>query len=139
MTNETKQMTITLTNRAPVRISVDAWPIIARGDYNWHDGQVECQANRKVDALLIVRRHANGRHLVHGSYSYGSNFQHEADVTVRAGHLLDVGESVESAITRVTSELVEQATDLGRGSDAAKNIRAMRAECIADLPAEELE
>lgn len=40
----TETRTITLTNRPPVRIREDHWPVIAHGLHRAHDGQIECQA-----------------------------------------------------------------------------------------------
>lgn len=115
-TTQAKTRTITLTDRPPVRISESAWPVIARS--RDHDGEVEVQANRRY--YLTVRKHADGRTIVYGSYT--SQFAHEPDLS--AGELLDEGADVARAIRRV-GERVTCAS-------------AMIDDCIADLPAEDL-
>jgi hypothetical protein len=113
--------TITLTSRPPVQIRDGQWPLIAHA--YWHDGQVECQANRK--GWLRVRQHADGRTIIYGGYD--SNWPKEPDL--RGGELLIPldgeraidGRALAAAVHRVaTSVHCEQIAE----------------ECIADLPAE---
>jgi hypothetical protein len=115
-----KLRTITLTGRPPVRVSEDAWPIIASA--RRHDGKVECQANHLWH--LTVRQHADGRTVVYGSNTAGQGGVYQGWEEARAGELLDAGADVASAIIRV-------------GTDARCS-KAMQDECIADLPAEDL-
>ena len=112
-----KMRTITLSDRAPIKIDEDAWPVIAAA--KWHDGQVESQANRT--ASLRVRQHADGRAVVYGVYD--SLWRGEEGM--RPGVLLDAGADVVAAIRAVAAELGETGERLAR-------------ECIADLPAEEI-
>jgi len=112
-----KPRTISLTDRAPVRIDEDLWPVVAQSR-DW-DNQHECQANRTWRCM--VRQHADGRSIVYGVYT--TQFQGEADS--HAGYLLGAGEDVPAAIRRVGEEI----------GAAESVIRA----CIADLPAEVLE
>lgn len=112
---ERKSRTITLTDRAPVKIWDDEWPIIAEASN--HDGQVESQANRRK--WIKVREHADGRRIVYGRYS--TQFQHERDAA--GGALTDAAGTV-AAIRAVADEVIDDA-QLGD-------------ECIADLPAEEI-
>lgn len=116
-TTAPKMRTITLTDRPPVSIREDLWPVIARG--NRHDGrEFASQANRTWD--VRVRQHQDGRMVVYGTYA--TNWQGERDM--RAGVLLDADADVVAAIR----EVVEQ---IG-GSDG------LAQDCIADLPAEEI-
>jgi hypothetical protein len=123
MTAESKPKvrTITLTGRAPVRVREDLWPVIASA--RRHDNQVECQANHLWH--LTVRQHADGRTLVYGSETRGLGGTYQGYEEAHAGELLDAGADVASAIIRV-------------GTDARCS-RAMQDECIADLPATDLD
>mgnify|MGYP001576581350 CR=1 FL=1 len=56
-TTTTKTRTITLTDRPPVTIREDAWPV--RAAAKWWDGAYESQANRT--ASVRVREHEDGR------------------------------------------------------------------------------
>lgn len=115
MTEKTR--TITLTNRAPVQIAEASWPVIARGD--WTDSPaIPSQANRR--ASVRVRQHDDGRAIVHGTYQT----QFAGEVDLRAGVLLSAGADIATAIRAVVD-------DLGATPRLA-------AECIADLPAEEI-
>lgn len=116
-TTETKTRIVTLSNRAPVKIREDEWPVIASS--SWCDNpQIPVQANRR--AWLKVRQHDDGRTLVYGGTE--SSWQGERDL--RSGVLLDKGSDIAAAIYHV-------ADDLGHVDDLA-------AEAVGDLPAEEL-
>ena len=117
MTTTTKSITrtITLTDRPPVKISEDAWPVIAEG--RWWEGQYDFQAHR--DGWLKVRQHADGRTLVYGAYNTAYQTEHD----LRGGELLREGDDIAAAINRVAETC--------RATECA-------AKCIADLPAEEL-
>ena len=111
----TKTRTITLTDRAPVKIVESDWPVIASAKD--HDGQVECQANESWS--IRVRQHADGRALVYAVYD--TSWQGRSGA--RGGELLERGADLAAAIRRVGERCqCEQIVD----------------ECIADLPAEEL-
>ena len=66
-TSSPKTLTITLTDRPPVKIIDADWPVIAHGSYDRHDGQVESEANRIWSLSIRVRRHADGRLIVYGT------------------------------------------------------------------------
>lgn len=112
-------ITIRLTDRSPVRIDKTRWYLVASA--SWHDGKVECQANRR--AWIKVRRHDDGRTIVYGLSD--SNWAHER--SVHAGYLVpaDAGEEGDvAAIRRVADEIGHPELGL---------------ECIQDLPAEDLD
>lgn len=114
---DAKTRTIPLTDRPPVRIREDLWPTIAVAkDY---DSEFECQANRTW--ALRVRQHQDGRAVVYGSYE--TRWRGERDIT--AGELLTAGDDIPAAILRT-------AQAIGASDRLAQ-------ECIADLPAEELQ
>lgn len=110
-----KTRTITLSNRPPVKVREDEWPLVASSlDY---DNEFEFQANSKW--RLKVRRHADGRAIVYGTYDTAL---HEPNVS--AGELLSADEDVVAAIRRVGEEIGASDPTIRR--------------CIADLPAEEI-
>lgn len=124
-----KYRTITLTDRAPVRIDEEQWPEIASAR-DW-DNTHECQANRRWN--LRVRQHrVDGRTIVYGTYS--TQFQNERGAA--AGEIITppddapvsedswyVWDEIPAAIKRVAANC---------GCDRIAD------ECIADLPAQEL-
>jgi hypothetical protein len=131
--------TITLTNRPPVRIDEDQWPVIADGTWTDHDGQVECQANRRWKMHIRVRQHTDGRAVVYSVYEYDTQFQHEADFTARSGQLLACSEDISAAIIAVGDNLYSRLQDVdGNAAEGRCHIRAAVAECIGELPAEVL-
>lgn len=114
-----KKLTISLTDRRPVTVDVDAWAII--GQSSDHDNQYECQANRKWK--MTVRQcqtEGDDRCVVYGTYT--SQYQGEADR--RGGEIVEDLDSVPEAVKRVAEYL---------GFDAR-----LADECIADLPADEI-
>ena len=112
--------TITLTDRAPVKISEALWPRIAYASR--HDGKVECQANHEW--YLTVRQHADGRAIVYGCEIGGMGGVRQDYEEARAGLLLDAGADIAAAVRRV--------------GERARCSDAMIDEVIADLPAVEL-
>ena len=114
-TTKTTTRTITLTDRRPVKIKDADWDLIAES--RWYDGQIESQANRS--GWLKVRQHADGRAIVYGSLR--SSWQNET--CLRGGELLAKGADLAAAINRVAETC---------------NATSCAAECIADLPAEEI-
>ena len=112
-------ITITMSERAPLSLDPEAWPIVASAK-DW-DGEHEFQAPRKY--AVAVRRHADGRSVVYGTGA--SSFAGERDLA--GGFLVPAGDAsgVETAraIRRVAGVIQRPAiADL----------------CIADLPAEHL-
>lgn len=127
MAQPNEKLTITLTDRTPVKITKEEWPIIASA--KWHDGrEVESQSNRRN--TLIVRQHNDGRTIVYGIYD--SNWQGEK--SRRGGELITVGGASEETVgdtTTIIAAIRRVAEGLGFSGELAQ-------ECIADLPAEEI-
>lgn len=118
-TDTTTTRTITLTDRAPVRIVSDSWPIISSA--SWHDGEIESQATRR--AWMKVRQNAAGRTIVYG----GTSSRWQGAVDRRGGELMEAMEP------RYTVEAIHRvADDLGVPENLVR-------ELIADLPAVEIE
>lgn len=129
--------TITLTGRPPVSIDDDKWDVIAKAQDYEHDGQVECQANRKSQWSIRVRKHEDGRAIVNAIYTYTSNWQGARCYTAKHGKLLPTGctnDDICRAIEEVACNMAESECD---GNDADR-WPTLAAECIADMPAEEL-
>ncbi len=129
--NKPKTRTITLTAAPPVRVREDLWPIIARA--RRHDGKVECQANHEWH--LTVRQHADGRAIVYGSEESGNGGTYHGYEPARAGELLAASDSASERWTSAS----DVAAAIRRVGEAARCSEAMIAECIADLPADDLD
>lgn len=130
--------TITLSDRAPVKIVDEDWPLIAIATDRCHDGKVRSQANRASEWSIRVRRHL-GRHLdgstiVYAVYAFDTQYSGERNINVRHGELLPAGEDVALAIKRVCARM---AAAEHHGDDAQRWARLCD-ECIADQPAEEM-
>jgi hypothetical protein len=133
-TTTTKTRTITLTDRPPVTIREDAWPVIATA--KWWDNTYESQANRT--ASVRVREHEDGRRIVYGV----SDSQWQGESGAKAGVLIRASAGYRAGALRVGA--------LDGKPDTAATIRAIHdvtdmigypalaADCIADLPAEEI-
>lgn len=117
-----EKLRITMSERSPLSIIRSDWPVIAEA--SWHDGQIECQANTMRS--IRVRQNADGRRIVYGAQSAGGGGQHVGTRNPEAGFLLSAdaheNETIR-AIRRVAGII---------GDDA------LAAECIADLPSEEI-
>ncbi len=124
---ETKNRTITLTDRAPVSITEEDWPVIAvargdswgnSGDYGQHEQEL---AQAQLDEYTLrVRRHGDGRAIVYGVLTAAPAWTGSEDW--RGGELLDDDTDIASTIRRV-------------GEDGGLPDVIIR-ECIADLPTE---
>jgi len=128
MSTQTTQRTITLTGRAPVRITDAAWPVIASAradsyqspDYSRHQ---QALAGGELDRYpLRVRRPADGWTLVYGILSGARAWTGTEDR--RGGVLLEDGDDVAAACARV-------------GRDVGLPDSVIR-ECVADLPVEDI-
>lgn len=121
-----RTLTITLTDRAPVKIVRDEWPEIAgtSGDsFTSVDENLHHQALSDGDLdewSLSVRQHSDGRAIVYGRYMKGWRSERE---DWAGGELIEAGEDIAAAIRRV-----------GTGWIPDKSVR----DCIARLPAEEI-
>lgn len=114
-----EKRTITLTDRQPVTVDTEVWPIIASAKD--HDNQYEAQANRKWS--LVVRQcqtEGDDRCIVYGVYT--SQWQNEPDL--RGGEIVDSVEEVPASVKRVAEYLGFE--------------RTLADACVADLPAVEL-
>ena len=136
MANDNPHLTITLTGRPPVKVTKEQWPVLASAGDSWHDGQVECQANRKASWKLTVRQHTDGRSIVYGVHDYETHWQNEQGHNVRGGEVLDAGADIPEAIRRVSAELEGRLSDQGPWGQGV--FPRLAHECTADLPAVEI-
>lgn len=128
-----KTRTITLTDRPPVKIREDEWPVIAVGDADDDDSDGRGnQPNREWTRTIRVRQHEDGRAIVYGTYDYSTCFQGEKGAAARRGILLaaTTTDSIIAAIRSVGADLADAE------GDAPDNWREAIQACIADLPAE---
>lgn len=133
-TTTTKKITIILSDAPSVRVAAEDWPVIAIA--RWFSGKHECQANEV--AWIKVRAHADGRVLVYGSRDRGPGGMPAGYRGCQAGYLLaapivlgrddeaDRSAEIIRAIRRVDGVVSPTHVDLA-------------AECIADLPARDID
>jgi hypothetical protein len=126
-----KRIQITMSERRPLRIDSDKWPLIASVD--WHDGAVECQANHKW--TIRVREHvseggdSDGRRIVYGWVRAGNGGVPVGWRGVEGGFLIEANGGKPD-----DSETIRAIRCVGEIIGDAK----MADECIADLPSEEV-
>lgn len=130
-----KTRTITLTGRAPVRIDENDWPVIARASGDTcgiTDPVLREQALQRGEAdeyALRVRQHSDGRTIVYGTYTVGLNRQH--DGLTHAGYVLMPGFLEDPSAEALSRVIGKVGKELGVPAQ-------LIADCIADLPAEEI-
>lgn len=135
--SDKKQLTITLTGRAPVKINREDWPKIAEASDHTYDGEYDFQSFRRTKWYLNVRQHVDGRMIVYSIYSHKMAWQGEQEMYVRAGHLYPTGADLPKAISELAREMVLKVDREGSAQDAGVFYR-LGDECIANLPTEEL-
>lgn len=141
-TTEKKKIAVTMAERSPLKLDPELWPLIASAER--HDGAVEVQANTLW--YIRVREHQDGRRVVYGGKVAGNGGQYAGFRELRGGYLVD---SVRDE-TRTPREDGEGGPLTWVFPDEQETIRAIRrvagiigddqmgADCIGDLPAEEL-
>ena len=155
---------VTLTNQRPVQIADDEWEEIARAEFEgpyreqprWGE-MVEPgkSATYSAEAKLIVRRHADGRFLVYGTYSLNCVTTRTHGVfTVRHGEIVPNPEivqadclprrpvdggwtSVVEAIRRVGCGLISAVPASRVGIDMP-GVQNLHLKCISNLPFQDL-
>lgn len=154
-TTAPKTRTITLTDRPPVKIHEDQWPVIAMGSaYDDDSSQPGNSPNREWTRQIRVRRHEDGRVIVYGVYEYETALQGEDGAAAKRGMILPAtaphdpadpsrsasDEAIISAIRAVGADLAEAESDaaINASHKDSRQWRVAVQACIADLPAEEL-
>jgi hypothetical protein len=119
---------IVLSERSPVSIDTDNWPVLAESSD--HDGQFECQANTKW--FVIVRQHEDGRRIVYCGKYAGNGGQYAVFREIRGGWLIAArGSGNEREVEEETVRAIRRCAGLIERDD-------LGAECIGDLPAQEI-
>lgn len=108
-------MKIELTDRRPIRINPDNWPVIASAA-SW-EGQYEFQSFRKWKILV---RQKNTRYIVYG----WCTTVYAGDESRTAGYVLENDENLIDTIKEVAASIGDE---------------SLARSCIADLPEEEID
>lgn len=135
--SEPKRRTITLTNRAPIRIVEDQWPVIAEG-LNSSGGADECPWGWKADVRVRhetksdkERHPALGRrYLIHAKYSEWDETEDEY-FDVRVGRII----SGDDAARKLWEHILAVGNELRERIDAKYHVRVTHAvdRCFAKL------
>lgn len=122
MTTENEKIKITMSERRPITIVKADWPLIARADR--HDGAVESQANQHW--AIRVREHTDGRRIVYGWLVNGNGGVPAGWRGAEGGFLIEPDDDDETirSIRRIAGIIDDD---------------QLADECIAALPAEELD
>jgi hypothetical protein len=120
----TDKIKITMSERRPLTIDPELWPVIAQAD--WHNGQHEFQAN--TIRRIKVRQHADGRRIVYGFQRAGSGGQFAGTRNPPEAGFLLAADADEDATIRAIRRVGGVIDDAG-----------LAEQCIADLPAEEID
>jgi hypothetical protein len=127
-----KRRIITLTNRSPVRIVENDWPVIAQG----HCGSEAAECNIEVR----VRRHRDGRAIVYGrfsydySYSYGVPVDSPTRIRGRVGHLSEADADLAASLRIIGDYVCERVFN----RDMHKFVVEAVDDCFAHLPPTEV-
>lgn len=133
-----KKITIALSERAPITIVAEDWPLIAES-ISWNG---EHRFQSFDEHWIRVREHKDGRRIVYGYSGNGQGGGRPGRRTIQAGYLI--------ASTRERTAPEDSGWASDNWPDSDETIRAIRRvagaigdnqmadEVIADLPAEEL-
>lgn len=130
--------TITLSDRPPVSIKEDDWPIVAEAKDKEYDNQYECQANRKSIWNIRVRQHEDGRSIIYATYSYQSNWANSRDYNAKHGEILTKEHATPDGICLAIKRIANRMSECECDGNDNQRWQTLADECIADLPAEQL-
>jgi hypothetical protein len=125
---------IVLTDRPPVRIDPEHWPIIASAVARVHEAAYHYTAPspRTWRRYITVRQHTDGRMIVYARSTYDTAYQGEHGYDYEGGELLGPEDDPIPAIRRVAHKIG------GKDPDEQERWRHLADECIGSLPAEDL-
>ncbi len=139
-----KHRTITLTNRAPIRIDEAKWPVIAEGScgssyygdapWGW-EMSIRVRAQEHDSKYLIT----GGRYLIHAKYStYDEQKEQDDDLnqTVRVGRLL-AGNQAATDLWKHIFEVGEELRSRIGNEHMRRHVTYAVDACFAKLPAHE--
>lgn len=126
-----KMRTITLTNRQPVKINEDNWPVLAQAKEKKWDNTYESQANQTWNWSIRVRQHEDGRAIVYATYEHTTNWQGARGTEDKQGDYLSHKGVTHDEICRAIINVCNRME--GEGWEKLADA------CIADMPAEELD
>jgi hypothetical protein len=126
-----RRRTITLTNRPPIRILEDAWPVIAQGMCGSDDAPGAPYSKSKWSIEIRVRKDKVGRTIIHANYNFDDP-QHppEKSQLVRVGRYLPIGADLTPNILAVGEELRERIDNQNMRKFVTSAVDA----CFARLP-----
>jgi hypothetical protein len=129
------KITITLSDRRPITILKDRWPVIAssKAEYNFnHD--VSPELYRISKWWIKIRHHyIDERAIVYAGYRHDTNFPGEPDYLIRGGVLVD-DDDLNEAIQNVGKWMSTQY----HAKKGERLWQQLTRDCFADLPAEEV-
>lgn len=136
MKTTTRTRTITLSNRPPVTIHESIWPVIAVASYHDWEGEHDFQSSRHWKGFVRVRQNADGRTIVYAKCWHESAWRKERGYEQYAGELLPADASSQAIVEAI--KRVHASIDIVDDAHL-DSWRLLSEECIADLPAEELD
>lgn len=129
MTTEKKTRQIVLSERRPVIITDDAWPLIASADRFWGGSGHECQANEK--AWIKVRENDDGRTIVYCCRYRGPGGMPLGYRGADGGYIVGVS-------GKRDADHDDQVVRAIRRCAGIIDAPELATECIADLPADDM-
>jgi len=124
-----KRRTITLTNRAPIEIVEDEWPVIA-------EGACGCPDNGQPwgwDISIHVRRSKYARVVVYGSFRSWDESDDDNDQRIRVGRLLTYSPD-ESVVWQAVLDVGEDLRSRIAHEPLRKHVVYATDACFAKLP-----
>ena len=134
MTTTNKTITITMSDRSPIKIVAADWPVIARAD--WHSGSHACQANE--EAWLKVREHEDGRRIIYSDRDSGPGGMAIGYRGTAAGYLIGAPNAHDCTYGVARERAATETVRAIRRAAGVIDRPELGDACIADLPAEEL-
>ncbi|PWT73951.1 MAG: hypothetical protein C5B60_07515 [Chloroflexi bacterium] len=146
MTNTKTETTKTflMTDRPPVSIREDQWPVVVEGEEDWYNSLRNGghDATREVHVHIGLRKHEDGRVLAYGSYQYITLWQDERNFRHRVGRLFgDANAPIANAGNIDPTEIIKQ---IGRDliervqEDGMEHVSNAVRDAIDHLPPEEI-
>jgi len=124
---------IFLTDRPPVAIEDDKWPIIAEADdVEIIDGWMY------IERMIAVRQHQDGRAVVYAGYSVKSNGNDNTNYNVSHGQILLTAFN-NKEICAIIMTLENQMGTYEKDHGDLLRWQRIKETCIQDMPAEEFD